>query len=230
MAPRVYPFRQDIEGGAVVVAEAASCLYAFLLCISVSAPYREQRRWTETDRWFDRVVLQALKQDLGAGSQALRFGHPPSDGRPAGFQDALDWLCVQMGLGRGTAERLERPNDDGVDVVAWRPFGDKRTGFIVVLAQCTVQRDPATWVDKGRECDAVTWGGWVDFGRPPLTCLALPFAIPASSDRWDQLRRAANVVLDRMRICELLNDVTLEDEADICEWVGRELVAMRNAV
>lgn len=229
IAPRTYPFRQESEGGAVLQVSTASCLYSFLLCMSVSRPFREERRWSETDRWFDRVVLQALKRSLGEGSLGIRFGHPPTDGRPTGFQDAIGWLCAQMGLGRGTAERIERPNDDGVDVVVWRPFGDGRTGFPVILAQCTVRRDPGSWVDKARECDAVTWVGWVDFGRPAQTCLALPFAVPSVSDRWDQLRRATNIVLDRMRISELLDGVELDDEQEICKWVERELEAMRMA-
>lgn len=130
-----------------------------------------------------------------------------------------------LGLGKGTGYRQPTKKDGGVDVVAWRPFRDKRAGFVTVLAQCTVRID---WVDKARDIVPDLWTGYIDFGKSPITSLVVPFAIPRSFERWDELRRTVWLVIDRLRLCELLEKAEIKFRDDLQSWFEKETDYLRN--
>ncbi len=224
-AERLYPFRTDGEGVRYGRSHAATP-YLFMLCLSVSKPYRDEHRYKDTDELFDSLVLDALKSYLGRGSRGVRFGSPGSGGRPANFKDAITWLRQRMNLGPGTGRPRMHSGDSGLDVIAWRPFRDGRSAYIVVLAQCTVQLN---WLVKARDVTEDTWRGWIDFAKHPHLALAIPFVIPRSSRYWDELRREVHTVLDRLRLAELLEDVPVEREAKIQTWVASEVLRMGGA-
>src|SRR5258706_4487534 len=72
-----YPFEEDGTGVRFQKSPAATP-YLFMLCISVSKPYRDEHRYKDTDELFDTVVAEALKRYLGQGSEGIRFGAPAS--------------------------------------------------------------------------------------------------------------------------------------------------------
>ena len=109
--------------------------------------------------------------------------------------------------------------DGGVDVVVWHPFRDGRSGFVVILCQCTVAKD---WTHKAKDIVDGKWTGWIDFGLPPVTAIAVPFAVPSTFDRWDELRRTVTIVLDRVRLLELIRTEAVADLKAIQEWNRRE--------
>ena len=109
--------------------------------------------------------------------------------------------------------------DGGVDVVVWHPFGDRRSGFVVLLCQCTVAKD---WTYKARDIVVDKWNGWIDFGKDPLTAIAVPYALPQTFDQWDELRRTVNIIFDRMRLVELLRVDAFDNLAEIRVWNGKE--------
>ena len=86
---------------------------------------------------------------------------------------------------------------------------------MVTLCQCTVAQD---WTPKAKDIVPAIWNGWIDFGREPLTAIAVPFAIPQAFDRWDELRRTVNIILDRMRLAELIEVDAVDDLAAIQAW------------
>lgn len=222
IAPRMYPFRET-PTGLTWDDQVNQTAYEFLLWLSVSPRYREERRFDEIDELFDALVKQALLRYLGEHARAVRFAHPSSDGRPPGFPEAIRWLAGLLNLGIGTADPRPRRKDGGVDVVAWRPFRDARPGFIVILCQCTVQQD---WAPKAKDIVDDQWRGWVDLARDPSTALAIPFAIGSGFDRWDELRRTVTMVLDRLRLCELLDPEELEHVEELRMWTETERVLL----
>ena len=193
--------------------------YEFLLWLAISEIYRQENRYTEIDTLFDDLVTHALIIYLGHNAVGVRFGFPASQGRPADFPGAVKWLAASLRLPTGAANPRSHLKDGGVDVVVWSPFGDKRAGFIVVLGQCTVAKD---WTPKAKDIQTGQWNGWIDFGLEPLKALAIPFAIPQGFDRWDDLRRTVNVILDRMRLVELIEIDAIDNLAAIQTWNSRE--------
>lgn len=216
-----YPFEWHSDLAQIHVSRR--CLpYEFLLCLACSVPFRAERRWPETEKSYDDLVANALIAYFGPFAQKTRvaWGDP---GRPARWDDFRSHLCATLKIPRGTNPLLNYPKDAGSDVIVWVPFRDGREGFVTLLAQCTVQRDD--WVAKAGECNPRRWCGWVDFKTDPLTCLAIPFAIPKNYPQWHDLTRTVNLVLDRLRICELL-PAGYACSTEIEEWTAKELDRM----
>jgi hypothetical protein len=198
----------------------ASAFYVFLLLVSLDGPMRRARRFNEIDRIFDRVVQEAVRSYLGPKTNTLRFGWPPSEGRPASFRNALDWLSERIGLPIGPGHSAPNTKDGGLDVVAWKPFNDKRSAFALALVQCTVQSD---WHPKAKDLLDHVWMGRIDSGRPVMLSLAIPFVIPKNYAKWDDLRRMTSVVFDRLRLAEVLSEQDTLRFGEMLAWSKHEL-------
>ncbi len=222
LARSAYPFRTD-DGSIAVQKGTQGVPYLFLLCISTSPSMRRERRHKEVDLPFDLLIKQALLGYLGAGGEALRFAFPSSDGRPKSFVKALDWLAGRLGLQRGTAKPRPKRKDGGVDVVAWRAFGDTLGAYLAILAQCTVQRD---WLPKARDVNATLWNGMIVFGCLPAACLAIPFVVPPDFTARDEVAHSVSLFLERIRIIQLLNNIPKDLLDAIWNWTSKELQSM----
>jgi len=223
LCPAAYPFA-DHGTGVRYVQSPNAVPYLFLLSISVSKRYREEARYRDTDELFDYLVLDALTGYVGKGSCGVRFGAPKSGKRPPNFRDAIGWLAKQMNLPLGRGQARPTGGDGGLDVIVWRQLRDKRSGFLILLAQCTVQKD---WVGKAKDLQQDVWRGWIDFGKEPHLVLAIPFVVPLNFAKWDELRRTVHTVLDRLRLCELLEGDTLSRQNDTAKWIAGELKRMQ---
>lgn len=256
LGPRVYPFDHVDERLAPREAPGSE-IYLFLLILSSKeASFRAGRRAYEVEAPFDRVALSALRRYLGRDARGTRFAknaHVPGDNatRPQKFRAAIRWLREQLEVGPGVREPpddelevhwedegqqdelgrtpLNSYSDAGVDVVVWWRFADGRAGSPVLLGQCTVQLE---WSEKVSDIDVDLWGKWIDFDTvPPQTALIIPFAVNRASAQWNDRTVTAGVILDRLRMLELLNeldDATLRDMVDEAtrEWVRRELASL----
>lgn len=214
-----YPFAV-VDDALVRRDDGDTALYEFLFWASFpGSKVRRSHDYRAIDRFFDRVVLRAVQSYLGPQCRGVRFGTPASDGRPAGFADALVWLADQMDLDRiGSLPPNDDKNDAGADVVVWLPFADARSDLVVGIAQCTL-RD--AWENKAVELcgNAQTWGGgWIALGREPLTFLAVPFTWTSTAPRFAEIRGLINVVLDRVRLCALAGSPHPDDVDEIRGW------------
>jgi hypothetical protein len=192
--------------------------YTFLLRISsgVDHPFSlSSEENSDRIESFENLVVIAVQNLLGAGSKALRFGFPSED-RPAEFPKAIEWLSNRMGIKPGQAYRPPRRKDGGVDVVAWRPFKDRRNGFPVYLVQVTCERN---YSHKVLDIDLRLWSGWLNLDVDPVSVLAVPTSI-SHGEEWNEISSRV-VVIERLRLCELLSHsgVRVTNESD-----GRKLV------
>ena len=100
---------------------------------------------------------------------------------PKGFSDCLDYLSARLGEHRSQSKTYTSHTlEDGVDVVAWHPFGDRRPGQVVLLAQCA---GGSNWKDKARDPKLETWRHHIEFLAPPLGGFTFPFV--CLSWRWN---------------------------------------------
>ena len=220
-----YPFVvQDAHVSLTVVDN--SLPYIFMLCLCMSEPLRTEGRQSEVETLLDMLVLDALSGYLSGSSRGVHFGWPTSGDRPPAFPAAIAWLAERLGLAVGKGQKRSARRDGGVDVVVWRPFNDRREGFVTILAQCTIAVD---WSEKAKDIVVDLWRGYIDFGKDPITCLAIPYVIPHPFDKWDELRRTVHFVLDRLRICEILDGVDLSHRQRISEWTEAEMRVMNAA-
>lgn len=198
---KCYPFDFDI-GTIVRNPSWLTFAYTHFLLLSGSALVgvdRGDSALSGPEQWFEEISLESIVAWLGQGAMGLRFGWPSDCGRPPEFPEAIRWLSGKMRIELGTAYRPPIRKDGGVDVIAWRPFGDNRSGFPILLVQCTLQKD---LVSKARDIDVQNWSGWLALDRPPMTALATPRIVPESTDRWNQLSRQT-LVFERIRLSHL---------------------------
>lgn len=203
-----YPFQvHDVAVSARP--DARSCPYSLLVLLSPGSPARQLLHRQPTDEMvlvFERLVAKAMRSLFGGPAKAVRFGWPSEEGRPAEFHLAIEWLAGKMGIAPGRSYRPPRRKDGGVDVVAWRPFPDGKSGFPVVLVQCTLQQD---LVPKSADIDVRNWAGWLTLDADPTTALAIPGTI-ANTETWNEIAVRC-LILDRVRLTSLLPDTPLSD-------------------
>jgi hypothetical protein len=197
-----YPFEIN-EYAVVFHSERLYCGYTYLLAISrpsYTATWQNPSPTQEDSDLFEDFVASVLMVYLGSNSHALAFGWPSKLGRPQEFHKAVEWLATKMGIEPGNAFRPPRRKDGGVDVVAWKGFGDRRSGFPIYLVQFTLQRD---FLAKSRDIDLRLWAGWLEMDRDPFAILAVPKTI-APGEIWNEISANA-IILDRIRLTENCN-------------------------
>src|SRR5690606_30256720 len=70
------------------------------------------------------------------------------------------------------------------------------------------------------------WKQMIAIGPSPDTALAIPFSVPDGDDRWMKVSLAVNSLLDRTRLCEMLEDVDLgsfEEFGDMELFIDSEI-------
>lgn len=216
-----YPFLMH-EVAVRAKPDAVKFPYSALLLLTSGSVARQLLFRVPTDQMvvmFERLTEAALANLWGGASRALRFGYPSDHGRPVEFPAAIEWLADQLGIAVGSGYRPPRRRDGGVDVIGWRPFADGRTGFPLLLVQCTLQAD---LISKATDVDARLWSSWLKLDFEPLTALAVPQTIPQGV-LWDQLALRC-MVLDRMRLAGLLTaDVAV---SGVTSWVDETVEAL----
>ncbi|HEU0130874.1 MAG TPA: hypothetical protein VFQ85_07790 [Mycobacteriales bacterium] len=193
-----YPFRVA-GGGIAALPHAGSTPWTALLLLTPGVRGGTSLRLEEAAVHLEQVTGAALDEFFGPGTQVLRFAWPSDEGRPQEFSSAVRWLAERMGAPLGSAYRPPYRKDGGVDVVAWRPFVDRRSGFPVLLAQCTLEQD---YEHKAGDIDLRVWDGWLSLDVDPMTALAVPGVVPAG-EPWNRLA-ARTLILDRPRLAGLL--------------------------
>jgi hypothetical protein len=198
--------------------------YATLLFLTPGSVARQTVRASETavmGELLEEISEAALANFWGPGGSALSFGYPSKHGRPESFDQAVIWLAGKMGLEAGRGYRPPRRKDGGVDVVAWRQFADRRAGFPVALAQCTIQAETFT---KTTDIDLRLWSSWLAMDSDPLSMLVIPGTIRSAGPDWRQLTTVV-MVIDRIRLMDLLARGT--DETRDISWVAETAAALK---
>lgn len=197
--------------------------YSALLFLTPGSIARQSVRAAETSEMaelFEEISALALANLWGKGGSAMRFAFPSRHGRPEHFDQAIEWLAGVIGVDCGRGYRPPYRKDGGVDVVAWRHFADRRAGFPIALAQCTIQGETFT---KTSDIDLRLWASWLALDVDPLSLLVLPGTIRTAGTEWGQLSSVV-MLIDRMRLIELL---ARDDVSSIASgWVRHTVDAL----
>lgn len=216
-----YPFR--VLNGVAARPNAPSSAWTSLLLLSHGSPARATAPLSAAAVHLEQITASALEGLFGPATEVARFGWPSDEGRPPEFPDAIRWLAATMGAEVGSAYRPPYRKDGGVDVVAWRPFLDNRSGFPVVLAQCTLEQD---YVHKAADVDLRVWAGWLRLDVDPMTALAVPTVVP-HGEAWNALA-ARTIILDRPRLVGLLDgQMNPARMSQVQEWTQRAVSELR---
>jgi hypothetical protein len=171
---------------------------------------------------FERLTRAAVETLFGPGAAAVRFGHPPEPERPGNFDDAVRWLAGKLNARpRALSGAAIRRADGGIDVVAWRAFGDERTNGPIAAVQVTFESDLR---GKSLEIAGNELDRWIEIARP-VPVLAVPVDGMDDPDLYVELSSRV-VVLDRWRLLKSLEDAEYVPTSEICGWVGDQLAGL----
>lgn len=237
-APSLYPFRR--LGDRVVLAghpdsddeTVDPCLYLFMLIACMqNAPWAIAGQAARVGSLFDHLVVDAMIEWQGAGSQGVIFGWPPRAGRPGDLVAAVSWLADLLELPDGDLDRPPDGKDGGVDCVVWKPALDRRSGVPVWLIQASVEHEVV--MKAARIIPIESWKRWIKFGAGPTTVFATSHSIPSGSNAWMELNDSAELIADRLRIMRLLHGRGTYTEApdwleEVCAFVHDQLELIRD--
>lgn len=213
-----YPFsigRQYIQA----IRRPERYIYTFLLLLSQFGIYAGPAG-IDTASLFESVSGWAAQSYMGGQSRGARhylFGSPRR-GTIRGFRAAIDDLCNRLGEGGGCRMRVHRKNqmDAKLDLVAWRPFMDRRIGQSVAFGQCATG---AGWRAKLSELQPQTFCSlWLrdQLAVAPGRFFFVPFRVDVAN--WEDATFNGGVVFDRCRIASHSLDIPIEIKQECQAW------------
>lgn len=204
-AGKAYPFTVDRLSLRPDGTSSRRTLYSFFVLLSVHKVFRRPDQATDwrPDLIFEQVTRRALA--IWVGGQAHVF----SQLRPR-IRPAIEHLGVLLGVdSHPELSRVQR-KDHGLDVVAYRRFRDRPAGLPVLLCQCTISERKL--VVKAREVVPAEWSRLLDVPAGAFSrALAVAHPIPLGEPMWAELVTNTDLLLDRIRILELLE----HDDVDV---------------
>jgi hypothetical protein len=226
-----YPFECQ-HGQLRLIQSDINPLYAFLLALSYTSPQSGTPR--PGAHLFERIAMKAMTEMVGHPKTSIannivknfHFGFPRPSELPGGFRDAVNHLCRELNEGGGYHNDPSRNpppgGDGGLDILIGRSFRDGRGSSLLIVANCSAGM--TDWFQaKLGELDGARW--FKNHAEIPLTsnegtakCLILPRVVPPS--KWKEATNAGGVVLDRLRIVELLPDLDTELLNECTAWVN----------
>jgi hypothetical protein len=169
--------------------------YVFCLLLSYAEEQQKRVRNLHHERMFEQLSCIAARRYIGG--EVLRFGYPRMAPVPAGFKEALVFVSGKVGEWIPSQRVQLRKNDDGLDLIAWKPFPDRQAGKLVLFGHCA---SGGNWDSKVNELQpGVFCTKWLGGEKSPLL---KAFFIPhrLSPDVFEDRAPSARLFFDRCRI------------------------------
>lgn len=194
--------------------------YIFCLLLSVCDDKKKKVTGINHEMMFEQLSCIAAGNYIGGRS--LRFGAPRKE-LPVGFRDALVKVCAEINeWGFPSNKKVLHRKDDGLDLVAWKPFPDRQIGKLVLFGHCASGQD---WDDKINELRPdVFCSRWLGGDKSPIVkTFFIPHRLP--SEMWDHHATAAKLFFDRCRIAYWVknDDFSKATERTNVRWCERIL-------
>jgi hypothetical protein len=213
-----YPF--SVKEGLLQLRSKWETHPAYAFCLGLSRLAESGAPMTAARRLFEKLATRALASYLGG--HAVRFGAPRDD-LPKSFGRAIEQLCNRLGEGRWSRHPAStgKPQDGGLDVVAWKGFPDGRVGQVIVFAQCASGKDWKSKVhDLQPESFSKTW--MPQLYSSPLRAFFVPHRL--ERQEWNKNTADGGILFDRCRLAHCLPDERSFPESRECsKWLAQTL-------
>lgn len=197
-------------------------LYNFLL-LATRLDMAKMRNHVGVDgtELFEKVGALTARAYLGCRADSLAF-----DRSPAPFKERVENLCRRLGEGGGYLDRFggsSRVQDGKLDVVAWKPFSDRRKSKLIAFGQCktgTSYKDSLTQLQPDSFLNK-----WVrdSLLPPPVRMFFVSEALPDSG--WGKLTADAGLLFDRCRVVDFVDVLDAELLTDVIAWTNAAAMA-----
>lgn len=171
---------------------------------------------TASPKLFERITCKAVQIYLSGEAFVLGWPIPPGTTMEERFKTIANNLNERFAESPPT-----RYKDRGVDIIGWKAFQENRSGQVILLLQCAAGQN---WEGKVPvPLDA--WYQYIHWAFNPIAGFAIPAVI--SQRDWHDKLKDKGLMLDRVRITNLLADVTYSKELndDLNTWVTNQLAS-----
>lgn len=209
MLGSAYPF--ELTGNSLAYRPVALPVYAALLAIT-QAPSLTTGAHADLPRLFEELSLLACQGYLGPEAGGFRTGWPRPD-TVSRFQQAIAAVKAAAAPHPTDAEWAWLPEpslpadplpasvkEEGLDLVAWRRWGDDRGCPQYLFGQCACGSD---WMGKGDDINLRLLERWFRLPKvPPVKSLFVPrYVVPTL---MHEMSLKGGLVFDRVRIVQAL--------------------------
>ena len=167
---------------------------------------------TPTGKLFERISMEAAKNYING--EAIIFGHPS--------KIKVANIC-QLTNEKFKSELPANYNDRGLDVIAWKPFNDKRGNQVIVLLQCAGGHN---WTSKTGDVVLRAWKEkYITFGCTPIRGFSTVVVI-TDRERFEEISFETDLLFDRPRIFRntVKFDIEINLRNEIKDWCKEELM------
>lgn len=213
LAGKSYPFHLKLKNSVLekTLSEETTHapLYLYLLLVN-RLNMNKQRHHNGKDGTviFEHLCAYALRTYLGGKTaRSLVFGTAVS----GSFSDKINHLCGELREGikfESRDNKTPSANDNGLDVVGWLPFADRRASQLTIFGQCKTGTSWQGEVERLRPIDFTEKWMRKTYACPPLKAFFI--AEVAESDRWGETSKDAHLLFERFRILECMWDIETE--------------------
>ncbi len=150
---------------------------------------------------FEALSAEIALSFFGENSNVDILGTSKADA--GGFRRKLSQIAKRIGEG-GQIHTNEgyRPQDDNVDVIAWKGFSDKKVSQIIAFGQC---KTGTSWQNRLSELNAESFCKTWFSQQPVLTPTRMFFCAQYfPHEIWRLRANEAGLVFDRFRIIDYL--------------------------
>ena len=103
---------------------------------------------------------------------------------------------------------MPHTKDLGLDVAAWQPFHDGRSGHLHFLGQCATGHD---WSKKLKDFDLEQWSEIMGWASKPVRFVAHPFFV-FDDAQMRNYSKQGGLIYDRPRLVEIEKQHPLSEE------------------
>lgn len=169
----------------------------------------------EGTKLFERLTKECV--DYFFNFESLNFGFPAGKS----FKVQIDELATLCSEDRGD-DPTKFDKDRGVDIVAWKTFGDYRNSHIYFLIQCAAG---GKWREKKR-IPLPSWRRYISWSHETaIPAIAISQII--ESEKWKNAVDDYGVVIDRARLFRMFTASGYKTEIslrkDIHKWCKAKL-------
>ena len=216
-----YPFDVGEKGNTLhVIQDSGSnknLVYKYLL-LATRLDMSNNRTHANIDgaNLLEYLAAEAARQYLGDRAQSIVFGTAED---ASDFPAKINSLCDSLEEGGGFVERggsSRRKKDDKLDVVAWKPFIDRREGKLIAFGQC---KTGTNWKDHVSQLQPAAFCSKWFHSQPILTPVRMFFVSEAlSSVDWRNESVDAGLIFDRCRIIDFCHEISEDVLVKITAW------------
>ena len=157
---------------------------------------------------FEKISAQSLKNFIGGDEYSLGF----PEGK--GLNDYLDEFISYCFETRGTRANGDY-KDDGVDVIGFKLFQDKRSANLYILLQCAAG---IHWRTK-KKIELNRWTKYI-FWYPECIISSIATVDYVSQKDWEKQNSSFGMLMDRVRIYNTLYQTDVEQNLrnEVLAW------------